>query len=88
MSCESRHPREAIILGEFHSPWVEKMLQDDQVTSAPRCVRVSMRTAVWIVTVQNIAVSINYLVRIRRQLKGSQVDVLCRHPAMRAPLSG
>ena len=27
--------------------WVEKMLQLDQVTSAPRAVRVSMRTAVW-----------------------------------------
>jgi len=28
---------------------VEKMLQDDQVTSAPSSSRVSMRTAVWIV---------------------------------------
>jgi hypothetical protein len=27
--------------------WVEKMLQDDQVISAPRALRVSMRTAVW-----------------------------------------
>ena len=27
--------------------WVEKMLQEVQVTSAPRAVRVSMRTAVW-----------------------------------------
>lgn len=27
--------------------WVEKMLQLVQVTSAPRAVRVSMRTAVW-----------------------------------------
>ena len=26
--------------------WVEKMLQDDQVTSAPSSMRVSMRTAV------------------------------------------
>lgn len=29
--------------------WVEKMLHDDQVTSAPRATRVSMRTAVWMV---------------------------------------
>ncbi|MCY1491779.1 hypothetical protein D9M68_255720 [compost metagenome] len=29
--------------------WVEKMLQDDQRTSAPRATRVSMRTAVWMV---------------------------------------
>ena len=29
--------------------WVEKMLQDAQRTSAPRCTRVSMSTAVWIV---------------------------------------
>lgn len=42
--------------------WVEKMLQDDQVTSAPRAVRVSIRTAVWI--------------------------VMCKHPAIRAPLRG
>lgn len=27
--------------------WVEKILQLVQVTSAPRAVRVSMRTAVW-----------------------------------------
>jgi hypothetical protein len=29
--------------------WVEKMLHDDQVTWAPSAVRVSMRTAVWMV---------------------------------------
>lgn len=31
--------------------WVEKMLQEVQVTSAPRAVRVSMRTAVWMAEV-------------------------------------
>mmetsp|Transcript_6152 Transcript_6152/g.15754 ORF Transcript_6152/g.15754 Transcript_6152/m.15754 type:complete len:205 (+) Transcript_6152:721-1335(+) len=31
------------------SSWVEKMLHDDQVTSAPRAVRVSMSTAVCVV---------------------------------------
>lgn len=35
--------------------WVEKMLQDDHVTSAPRKVRVSMRTAVWMVTVEIVS---------------------------------
>lgn len=29
--------------------WVEKMLQEHQRTEAPRAVRVSMRTAVWMV---------------------------------------
>ena len=42
--------------------WVEKMLQLVQVTSAPRVMRVSMSTAVWM--------------------------VMCRQPAMRAPLRG
>ena len=42
--------------------WVEKMLQDDQRTVAPRAVSVSISTAVWM--------------------------VMCRQPAMRAPLSG
>ena len=31
------------------SSWVEKMLHEDQVTSAPRATRVSMRTAVCVV---------------------------------------
>ena len=42
--------------------WVEKMLHDDHVTSAPSALRVSMSTAVWM--------------------------VMCRQPAMRAPLKG
>jgi len=29
--------------------WVEKMLQEVQVTSAPRAVKVSIKTAVWMV---------------------------------------
>ena len=38
------------------------MLQEDQVTSAPRSIRVSINTAVWM--------------------------VMCKHPAIRAPLNG
>ena len=40
----------------------DKLTQEDQVTSAPRAVRVSIKTAVWM--------------------------VMCKHPAMRAPLRG
>ena len=32
--------------------WVEKMLQEVQVTSAPRDVRVSIRTAVWMAAIE------------------------------------
>jgi hypothetical protein len=36
--------------------WVEKMLQDDQRSSAPRWIRVSIRTAVWIVMCRQPAI--------------------------------
>jgi hypothetical protein len=35
--------------------WVEKMLHEDQETWAPRAVRVSMRTAVWMVLLVSFA---------------------------------
>ena len=60
--------------------WVEKMLQLDQVTSAPRDVKVSMRTAVWIAGTVDQP-SAQRLVILDRLL-------ICRHPAMRAPFKG
>jgi hypothetical protein len=36
-------------LGHFYLHVVQTRTQDDQVTSAPRAVKVSMRTAVWMV---------------------------------------
>merc|ERR1719159_1570859 len=37
----------ALAMAEAAWSWVEKMLQLDQVTSAPSSTRVSMRTAMW-----------------------------------------
>ena len=59
--------REDVLEGGLDSTfngWHEnkKRTQEDQVTSAPRAVRVSIKTAVWM--------------------------VMCKHPAIRAPLRG
>lgn len=55
------------------------LTQDDQVTSAPRAVRVSMRTAVWMVLLQQIS--------LESTLQLS-VTYMCRQPAIRAPFRG
>jgi len=62
--------------------WVEKMLQEDQVTSAPRAVKVSMRTAVWMAKKMYVRLICNVCKELQRCV------LMCRQPAMRAPLSG
>jgi hypothetical protein len=59
---------------------VEKMLQEVQVSSAPRALRVSMRTAVW------MAARGQHVFHSTYNTKGSVL--MCRHPAMRAPFNG
>ena len=41
---------------DYNVTWIEKMLQDDQVTSAPSSRRVSIRTAVWTVMCRQPAI--------------------------------
>jgi hypothetical protein len=54
------------------------MLQLVQVSSAPRALRVSMRTAVWIAMWGKIVFSSELKIYV----------LMCRQPAMRAPFNG
>lgn len=56
--------------------WVEKMLQEVQVTSAPRAVRVSMRTAVWMA---EIAVSKGSILVSGRRTYSCEDNQQCGH---------
>jgi len=61
--------------------WVEKMLQEVQVSSAPRALRVSMRTAVWM--------AIEHLELGPQDVNaGLFIILMCKQPAMRAPFKG
>ena len=61
--------------------WVEKMLHEVQVISAPRALRVSMRTAVWMAIESSAAYDETHLSHHDHLL-------MCKQPAMRAPFSG
>jgi hypothetical protein len=56
------------------------LTQEDQVTSAPRAVRVSMRTAVWMVLYTTV--------RVFQCIGYTWGSYMWRQPAMRAPLRG